>query len=325
MIKRIAIIEGGFSREKEISLLSAETVYESLSLLGYQCVKVRIDEDGWRAFYQGHWLTIDRSNFSFKFESRKIAFDFAYVMIHGAPAEDGHLSAYFELIGLPHSTCGTLAAALTFNKFYCNQFLKSQGISVAPSYLLQNGDKPYPLEEIVQQCGLPCFVKPAEAGSSFGISKVVDVQQLPQAIENAFAEGGKIIIETAIEGRELSQGVFINKQQEVESLPVTEIIPEHEFFDYAAKYQGKSEEITPAKIDAHLQQNIDALSRKIYTLLDLRGICRIDYIASANALYCLEVNTIPGMSRHSIVPQMVAASGGSLSEVLQAAIVAVQV
>ena len=309
-MKNIAIIEGGYSHEKVISLLSAETVFQNMDKTKFNPIKVRIVEEGWFAFYNEGKFAINRSDFSFG----DVKFDFAFIVIHGTPGEDGKLQAYFDMLKIPYSTCSHLAATLTFNKFVCNQYLKNFGIKVAEAVLIRKEEQ-YKTSEIITKVGLPCFVKPADGGSSFGVTKVEEESELEAAITLALKHGTQAIIESFMQGREVTNGVYKGKNG-VKALPITEIVTSNAFFDFDAKYKGESEEITPADLPQELEQKIKTETTRIYQILDLDGICRADYIIQNNEPYLIEINTVPGMSKESLIPQMAAYEGIELKDLL---------
>lgn len=308
----IAIIEGGYSHEKVISLKSAATVFENIDLAKYTPIKVRIDEEGWVAIIKETKIPINRDDFSVKVNSEKIKFDFAFIVIHGTPGEDGKLQAYFDMIGLPYSTCNHLAATLTFNKYVCNQFLKSLGITVANAVLVRKNAVINP-ENIIKTVGLPCFVKPADGGSSFGISKVKALGELSSAIQKAQEHGTEVLVEAFMEGREFTNGVYLSENG-IKVLPITEIISQNEFFDFEAKYLGESQEITPAALSVEMTNRIKQITYEVYQILGLKGMCRVDYILVGQEPHVIEVNTVPGLSAQSLIPQMAAYEGISLKE-----------
>lgn len=308
----IAIIEGGYSHEKVISLKSAATVFENIDLEKYTPIKVRIDEEGWVAFINENKTSINRDDFSVTLNNEKIKFDFAFIVIHGTPGEDGKLQAYFDMLDLPYSTCNHLAATLTFNKYVCNQFLKSLGITVANAVLVRKNEI-IESENIIKTVGLPCFVKPADGGSSFGVSKVKTLGELLPAIQKAQEHGTEVLVEAFMEGREFTNGVYLSENG-IKVLPITEIITQNEFFDFEAKYLGESQEITPAAIDAEMTTKIKQITYKVYQLLGLKGMCRVDYILVGKEPHVIEVNTVPGLSAQSLIPQMAAYEGISLKE-----------
>lgn len=247
-------------------------------------------------------------------DSKAIKFDFAYITIHGTPGEDGTLQGYFDMLGIPYSNSGVLSSALTFNKFVCNRYLKSFGIKVPESVLLKKNSV-YNTDEIVAHLGLPVFVKPNAGGSSFGTTKVKDFSQLDKAVADAFNESSEVIVESFIAGTEVTCGCYKNGQG-LQVLPLTEVVSHNEFFDYAAKYKGQVEEITPARISKQMTRKIKETTSLIYDLVGAKGIIRADYIISANTPVLLEINTTPGMTPTSFIPQQVAAANLSMTDVL---------
>lgn len=309
-MKNVAIIEGGYSHEKAISLKSAETVFQNIDRTRYNPIKVRIDEQGWFAYNTQGKHEINRVDFSFN----TTTFDVAFIMIHGTPGEDGKLQAYFDMLSIPYTSCGHLAATITFNKFVCNRYLKTFGIKVADAVLTRKND-PINTAKIVAQVGLPCFVKPADGGSSFGISKVEKKEGLEDAIKLALTHGTQVIIESFMKGKEVTNGVFKAREGTV-VLPVTEIITANDFFDFDAKYKGESKEITPAMLPNELTQKIKNTTQQIFEWLDLKGIARADYIIQEGEPYLIEINTVPGMSDKSLIPQMAQCEGIALKDLL---------
>lgn len=317
MKKNIAIVAGGYSSEWQVSMRSADGINSFLPKEKYHVTIVTIIGNKWTArLNEGEEYEIDKNDFSYQNkDGKKILFDFAYITIHGTPGENGLLQGYFEMIGIPYSCCGVLAAALSFNKFACNRYLQGFGINIANSILLRKGQSIK--EEIVQQqIGLPCFIKSNVGGSSFGVTKVKQLEAIQLAIQNAFDEGEEVIIESLLKGTEVTCGAYKTKQKEV-TFPITEVVTTNEFFDYDAKYNGQVEEITPARIPDNIAQKIQQLTLKIYDILGCKGIIRVDYIIQEdNAIYLLEVNTTPGMTVTSFIPQQVRAAGLDLSDVL---------
>ncbi len=311
--KIVAVVMGGYSSEFEISILSGKVVTESLSKTDYEVYPVHITLDGWYYMSEsGEHFDVNKSDFSFSNGTQTIKPDVVFNAIHGTPGEDGLLQAYFELIGLPHTSCNYYQAALTFNKRDCLSVLKSYGVHCAKAYYLNKGDEIKP-EEIVKTVGLPCFVKPSRSGSSFGISKVKTIEELPTAIEFAFKEDFEILIESCLVGTEVSVGV-IQYNGEVLVLPATEIVTENEFFDYEAKYLGQSEEITPARIPEDVNQRLKSEAKRIYELLNMTGLSRSEYIIQEGVPHFIEINTNPGLSPESIIPKQARAAGISLEE-----------
>ena len=316
MKKNIAVVYGGDSSEFVVSVKSSENVYNAIAEAGFTAWKVQLKGLDWDVYEDGQIVAaVDKSDFSFVKEGEKIQFDFAYITIHGTPGEDGKLQGYFDLVKVPYSTCGVYSSALTFNKYFCSNYLRNFGITMAKSVRLFKGDK-IEADQLIEKLGLPVFVKPNAGGSSFGVTKVKEKAQLQEALELAMTESDDILVEEFIDGKEFTCGlVKIGPEKIV--FPVTEVIPQNEFFDYEAKYiAGKTDEITPARISQELTQKIQQLSSKIYDLCDCSGIVRIDYILKDGEFYFLEVNTTPGMTATSFVPQQIAAMNRKLSDVL---------
>ncbi|MEN8118739.1 MAG: D-alanine--D-alanine ligase [Bacteroidota bacterium] len=316
MKKNIAVIAGGNSSEYYISLQSAETIAKNIDKEKYNVYTVLVKGKDWELtsdLYCG--IPINKDDFSFNDNGQKVKFDCAYISIHGTPGEDGKLQSYFEMIGLPYVSCDVLCSSLTFNKFFCNTYLKQMGISIPESLLVKKQDV-IDTKAIMKKTGLPCFVKPNEGGSSFGISKVKIESELIPAINKAFEESDQVIVEQFIEGREITSGlVKVNNREYL--FPLTEIKTTNEFFDYNAKYDDKeTQEITPAPINDKLTANCQNLSSEIYDHLNCRGIVRIDYIINSGKLYFLELNTIPGMTPVSLVPKQIKKQGVNFSDLL---------
>ncbi len=316
MKKNIAIVAGGDSSEVIVSLKSADGLYSFMDKERYNIYIVTIVGKSWRVEWSdSEKITIDKNDFSFIRNGEKTNFDFAYITIHGTPGENGILQGYFELLGIPYSCCGVLAAALTFNKFTCNQYLKGFGVKVSESLVLRSGQT-VSNEEVTQKIGFPCFVKPNVGGSSFGVTKVKTVNQLQPAIAHAFAEGEEVMIEAFLAGTEITCGIYKTKNK-AQVLPVTEVVSENEFFDYDAKYKGQVQEITPARISKSLTERVQKLTSAIYDILGCKGIVRIDYIITeGDVINLLEVNTTPGMTTTSFIPQQIAAAGLDIKEVM---------
>ncbi len=315
-MKRVAIIAGGDSSECEVSLRSAAGIMSFIPN-DYQKHIVTIIGKKWTVKLPNNQeAEIDKNDFSFMLNGAKIKFDFAYITIHGTPGENGILQGYFNLIRLPFSCCDVLASALTFNKFVCNQFLKNFDIHVAESVVLRNGQH-IDTKNIMDRIGLPMFVKPASGGSSFGISKVKHPDELASAIEKAFVEAEEIVIESFIDGTEVTCGMYKTKDKTV-ILPVTEVVSKNEFFDYDAKYKNQSDEITPARISDELTAKVQQTTAKIYDLIGAKGIIRIDYIIEKSGrLVLLEVNTTPGMTPQSFLPQQIRAANLDIADVMR--------
>ncbi len=374
MRRKIAIIAGGDSSEYEVSLRSAAGIYSFLSGIAsqesrhdYDLTIVCLRGKEWRALAETNieiekhngavpiesekWVDIDKNDFSYTYKGEKIQFDFAYITIHGTPGENGVLQGYLDMLGVPYSCCGVLAAAMTFNKYTCNQYLKGFGVNVAESVLLRKakGERlEVKGEDIIEQVGLPCFIKTNVGGSSFGVTKVKTIEEVEPAIEKAFAEGDEVICEAEMKGIEITCGVYKTKNKVV-AFPITEVVTSNEFFDYDAKYNGQVEEITPARIPDEVRDKVQALTLRIYDILGCKGIIRVDYIltkcledapealqdgsayrtlaeraigdeavrrGSEWTINLLEVNTTPGMTATSFIPQQIRAAGLEIGEVL---------
>ncbi|MBO7578690.1 MAG: D-alanine--D-alanine ligase [Prevotella sp.] len=316
--RTIAIVCGGNSSEYGVSLRSAQGLYSFFDKEKYNVYIVVIKGNRWEAnLNDGTTTPIDKNDFSFKEDGKLVMFDYAYITIHGTPGENGILQGYFELIHLPYSTSGVLVEALTFDKFVLNQYLRSYGVSVAESLLIRKGyEELVSDDEIEERIGMPCFVKPAADGSSFGVSKVKNKDQLAPAIRKAMMESPEVMVESFLEGTEITQGIYKTKEKTV-LLPITEVVTSNEFFDYDAKYNGQVDEITPARISAELTERVGKITSHIYDILHCNGIIRIDYIISKEGkISMLEVNTTPGMTATSFIPQQVRAAGLDIKDVL---------
>ena len=302
-MKKIAVIEGGYSKEKAISIKSAKTVFENLDRTKFLPTRVLIDEKEWAAYDEEGRYTIDKNDFSFIKKGQKETFEHAFIVIHVTPGEDGKLQGYLDMVGVPYNTSSAAIMALTFQKFHCNQFLKNFGINVPEAELIKPEDA-IDERQIIDKIKLPFFVKPTDGGSSFGVTKVKKESEFLPAIEEALNHGSEAIVEENIVGREVTCGVFRNSKG-IHALPITEIISENEYFDYDAKYNGKSKEITPAELSEEITNKIKELTKKIYGILGMKGIVRMDYILTKDeAPFLIEINSVPGMSKESIVPQM---------------------
>ena len=314
MKKRVALVTGGLSSEAQISYKSAKTVMNALDKNVYDVYLIDIHPTGW--WYEnlvGEEVAVNKADFSIEEGGEKITFDVALMCIHGTPGEDGKLQGYFDMIGLPYTSCDTATSALTFNKRYTVAVAGFGGVNVAKSLHLF-ASSPMTSDEILAQLKLPVFVKPNNGGSSLGISKVNDVLELAPALEKAFKEDNQVLVEEYISGREFTIGVFKSKGV-LTVLPITEITTDNEFFDFEAKYQGKSQEITPALISETMLNDLTTAAKKVYATLNCRGVVRVDFIydEAAQKAYMLEVNTVPGQSEASVIPQQVKAMGWSLS------------
>lgn len=316
IMKTIAIAAGGNSSEFEISVKSAGEVHRLLSSK-YRPYIIMIRGSNW--FWEdlkGRFHSIDKNDFSLNVDGEKIRFDGVFIAIHGTPGENGLLQGYFDMLEIPYSSCGAFSSALTFNKQACKLFLKEYGIEMAKAVLIRKGEKIDPAA-IVAQTGLPCFVKPNDSGSSFGVTKVKKKEDFISAMEVAFRESDEVLVESFLNGREVACGVVKTKNRTL-VLPVTEIISKNEFFDYEAKYTpGRSEEVTPALLPCTLGDEIQRLSLRIYEILGCNGIVRVDFIVVGDKPYFLEINTVPGLTRESIVPKQAAAYGITLGELFE--------
>ena len=311
--KHIAVVMGGYSNEYEISLQSGSVVCDSLDKLKYHVYPIHILNEGWyHVTENGEKHLIHKDDFSFSDGLQTINPDVVFNTIHGTPGEDGYLQAYLSLIGIPQTSSNFYQAALSFNKRDCLSVLKGFGIKCANSFYVNKGF-PYHEEEIIKTVGLPCFVKPNRGGSSFGISKVYTIEEIKPAIEKAFTEDSEIIIETALQGVEISVGVFRDKD-EIIVLPATEIVSKNDYFDYDAKYLGESDEITPARISKEETDKVQAEAKRIYQILNMKGITRTDFIIQDGVPFVIETNSNPGLSVESIVPKQVRETGMTLTE-----------
>lgn len=314
--KNIAIVAGGNSSEVVVSLKSAAGLYSFMDKNKYSLYIVTIVGNTWQVeISETEKIAVDKNDFSFSQNGSKIKFDFAYITIHGTPGENGILQGYFELLSIPYSSCGVLASAITFNKFTCNQYLKGFGVKVSESLVLRKGQT-ITADEVTNKIGYPCFIKPNVGGSSFGVTKVKSASEVQPAIEKAFAEGEEVMIEAFLSGTEITCGIYKTKSKS-QVLPITEVVSENEFFDYDAKYNGQVKEITPARISPELSNRVQQLTSAIYDILGCKGIVRIDYIISDNGtINLLEVNTTPGMTATSFIPQQIAAANINITDVM---------
>lgn len=316
MRRTIAIIAGGDSSELPVSLRSAQGLYSFMDKERYQLYIVEMEGRRWEVHLpNGSVAPIDKNDFSFIEDGKKKTFDFAYITIHGTPGENGLLQGYLEMIGIPFSSCNVLVSAITFNKFSCNQYLKRFGVKVAESILLRKNQH-ISDEDVIERIGLPCFIKPNAGGSSFGVTKVKTKDQIQTAILKAANESDEVMIEAFMKGTEVTCGCYKTKKNSV-VFPVTEVVTSNEFFDYDAKYNGQVEEITPARISESLTQRIQQLTSTIYDILGCYGIIRIDYIITEDeVIQLLEINTTPGMTATSFIPQQVRAANLDIKDVL---------
>ncbi len=314
-MKIVAVTAGGRSSEYEISLQSAHTIIESIDRERFLPYLVVIGKEDWYAEADGQRFPINKNDFSFQKDGQTIHFEKVYNTIHGTPGEDGKIQGYFDLLNMPYTGCDVLTSSITFNKYYCKQIVSAHDIKTAGAALLLGKDT-FDIKEITEKLGYPCFVKPNNGGSSFGASKVDDESGLEAAVDLAFEHDSQVIIEEFIKGRELTCGVYNDKDKNPHALPVTEVISKNAFFDYKAKYEGESQEVTPAALDKHTTHACQALSEKIYKILNCNGLVRIDYLYKDDILYFMEVNTTPGCSKESIIPQQIAAAGLSRKTII---------
>lgn len=320
--RNIAIVCGGDSSEHDVSLRSAQGIYSFFDKERYDVYIVDIKGLDWHVdLDNGDTAKIDKNDFSFKLNGKTIWFDYAYITIHGTPGENGIMQGYFELLDLPYSTSGVLVEALTFNKYVLNKYLAGYGVNVSPSILVRHGEEELLTEEqLLQTVGMPCFVKPAADGSSFGVSKVKNFDRLAPALRTAFMENEEVMIEGFMDGIEITQGIYKTREKTV-VLPITEVVTNNEFFDYDAKYNGQVEEITPARISPELAARVSEQTSRIYDILHCNGIIRIDYILTKDEqgndkIMMLEINTTPGMTATSFIPQQVRAAGLNITDVM---------
>lgn len=319
MKKNVAVIYGGPSSERPISILSGRFAASQIDRDRYNVYEVLFNPDCWQVVsWDEDNMTVlgvvDKGNFSFE----GVKFDVACIMIHGIPGENGLLQGYFEMMDVPVTTCSSFVCTIAFNKYSCKRLLADTGVKMADDIFLRRGES-WDVDAIVKKLGLPVFVKPSDGGSSFGVTKVKDPSQMNAAIEYAFSEGDTILIEKAITGRELTQAIYMDSGQSV-ALPIIEIVTPNEYFDYDAKYNGKSEELCPAPISKEMADEITFWTKKIYAHLGGRGLIRIDYIVSEEGVFFLEINATPGMTKMSLVPKMVRTSGRSMPEFFNALI-----
>ena len=322
-IKRnIAIVCGGDSSEHDVSIRSAQGLYSFFDKERYNVYMVDVKGQSWNVDLQnGDTARVDKNDFSFLLDGKRVTFDYAYITIHGTPGENGLMQGYFELLNIPYSTCSVLVEAMTFDKYVLNNYLRGFGVNVADSMLLRRGEEDkYTEEEIEKRLGMPCFVKPAADGSSFGVSQVKNADQLAPALRVAFMESDEVMIESYMKGTEISIGCYKTKDKSV-VFPATEVVTTNEFFDYDAKYNGQVQEITPARLAPATAKRVAEETSRIYDILHCNGIIRIDYIITKDAegndkINMLEINTTPGMTATSFIPQQVRAAGLDIKDVL---------
>jgi len=312
-MRTIAIVAGGNSSEYPVSVRSAEGVATALKEK-YETFIITVKGTDW--YWEepkGRIFRIDKNDFTLVLDDRRVRFDAAFIAIHGNPGENGLLQGYFDMIGIPYTSCDAFVSALTFNKQACKLYLNEYGIPMTGGILIRKGQK-YDATGIVRQTGLPCFVKPNASGSSFGVTKVKETSDFEAALEKAFAEGHEVLVESFMKGTEVACGVVRTKNRKI-IMPVTEIVPKKEFFDYEAKYtEGLSDEITPARMPEEMISRIQELSSEIYDILGCRGIVRVDFIVTSDGPQFLEINTIPGMTPESIIPRQAAVFGISQTD-----------
>ena len=317
--RNIAIVCGGDSSEHDVSMRSAEGLYSFFDKEKYNVYIADIKGQDWRVDLDGRTIPIDKNDFSFVLDGKAIVFDYAYITIHGTPGENGLMQGYFDLLHMPYSTSGVLVEAMTFDKYVLNNYLRGFGVNVADSILLRRGES-YDENAVEKRLGMPVFVKPASDGSSFGVSKVKNADQLAPALRVAFMESDEVMIESYLEGTEISIGCYKTRKKSV-VFPATEVVTKNEFFDYDAKYNGDVKEITPARLSAETAKKVADETSRIYDILHCNGIIRIDYIITKDkdgndVVNMLEVNTTPGMTATSFIPQQVRAAGLDIKDVL---------
>ncbi len=312
-MRTIAIVAGGDSPESEVSVKSANEVDKALSAKYITYIVLFKGANWYWEDKKGRYHNIDKNDFSLLINDNKIRFDAVFIAIHGTPGENGLLQGYFDMIKIPYTGSNAFSSAISFNKQACKLCLKDYGIPMADAVLIRNDCSQYPLSEITT-IGLPCFVKPNDSGSSFGVTKVNKKEDLLDAMKKAFRESDEVLIESFIEGREVACGIVKTKGKSL-VLPVTEIISKNEFFDYDAKYTpGKSDEVTPANMPLSVTNEIQRLSYRVFDILGCRGIVRVDFIVREDKPYFIEINTVPGMTAESIIPKQAAAAGLTLTE-----------
>lgn len=317
MKKNVAILMGGYSNEYKISLKSGEVVYNTLKNI-FNCFKIHILKENWLYINEENKeLIIDKSSFKI-IEKPELKFDCAFNAIHGSPGEDGLLQKYFSDLNIPITGCGEFQSKITFDKIKCLEYLKPYGIKSASSFTMSKGDK-LNIDRIVEKVGLPCFVKASKSGSSYGISKVSKIDDFEKAIEIAYKEDTQILIESFIDGTEISVGV-ISFENDILALPITEIVTNNDFFDYNAKYKGESEEITPARISDEMKLKIKSIAKKIYKILEMQGFSRSEFIIRNDEIFLLEVNSVPGLTKESILPKQAISAGIELKDLFSNAI-----
>ena len=316
MKKNVAVVMGGYSSEYDVSMKSGQVVFDNLEGELFNCFKIVIRKDKWICLDDSEKeFDIFKDDFSVQFENKRVNFDVAFIVVHGSPGEDGLLQSYFDVIGIPYTGCDSYTSAITFNKRDCISFLKKYNIPSAKSIHL-NIDDDIDEEKIIKNIGIPCFVKANKSGSSFGVYKVNDKNELLKSIKNSFKVDNEILIESFLDGTEVSVGVMKYKNN-IEIFGITELISENDFFDYEAKYEGKSKEITPANISEIQKNNVLKISKKIYLKLGMKGFSRSEFIFVGDTPHFLEINSIPGMTNESIFPKQAKNKGITLKELFE--------
>lgn len=316
MKKNVAVVMGGYSSEFDISIKSGQVVYDNLKGDLHNCYRIIIRKDKWTHLNENNEeFDVIKDDFSIQFENKRVNFDVAFIVVHGSPGEDGILQSYFDVIGIPYTGCNSYTSAITFNKRDCISFLKKHNIPSAKSIHL-NIDDDIDEEKIIKNIGIPCFVKANKSGSSFGVYKVNDKNELLKSIKNSFKVDNEILIESFLDGTEVSVGVMKYKNN-IEIFGITELISENDFFDYEAKYEGKSKEITPANISEIQKNNVLKISKKIYLKLGMKGFSRSEFIFVGDTPHFLEINSIPGMTKESIFPKQAKNKGITLKELFE--------
>ena len=316
MKKNVAVVMGGYSSEFDISIKSGQVVYDNLKGDLHNCYRIIIRKDKWTHLDENNEeFDVIKDDFSIQFENKRVNFDVAFIVVHGSPGEDGILQSYFDVIGIPYTGCNSYTSAITFNKRDCISFLKKHNIPSAKSIHL-NIDDDIDEEKIIKNIGIPCFVKANKSGSSFGVYKVNDKNELLKSIKNSFKVDNEILIESFLDGTEVSVGVMKYKNN-IEIFGITELISENDFFDYEAKYEGKSKEITPANISEIQKNNVLKISKKIYLKLGMKGFSRSEFIFVGDTPHFLEINSIPGMTKESIFPKQAKNKGITLKELFE--------
>ncbi|MFM7729966.1 MAG: D-alanine--D-alanine ligase [Flavobacteriales bacterium] len=317
-MKKIAVVCGGYSGESAVSMRSAAMIMNNIDRTRYEPIQIVIEKERWYAMVDGQEIDVNKADFSLQLGGTHWKCDGVFMIIHGTPGENGIMQGYFEMLGIPTTTGDTLNMALTFNKKMTTRVLSTMQFKTARSISIQQHDA-WTANRIIEEVGLPCFIKPNAGGSSIGTSKVIHLEDIEPAVIRAFQEDRMVMVEEFIQGVEVTCGV-IQWQGKITALPITEIVSKTQFFDYEAKYQGLSEEITPARISEELTATIQSLAASIYTQLNCRGMIRVDFIIQNDIPHVIEVNTTPGFSEASIIPQQAAAKGISKSELIEAVI-----